>query len=165
MYTPGYIHMPTYPFHHLTKQHTHQTFVHTPQEIRIYTQALLPQHLWIYTIVHVYTRILNIHIHAYLHTCTYVHVHVPLFSRHRKYLIPICIYILARRIHIHMHIHVHNSCSTAWVLQLLRWKYSDHCTLGMYVTYKTHSYRPIAQQLPRYVHFCTYVHTCTCVPT
>ena len=55
-------------------------------------------------------------------------------------------------------VHTCSSCNATWVLQLLRWKYSDLCTLGMYiqctlyVTYNTHSYRPVALQLPTYMY-------------
>ena len=50
-------------------------------------------------------------------------------------------FIPSMYIHIHIYIHttiikvcthVHSSCSAAWVLQLLCWKYSDLCTLRMY---------------------------------
>ena len=33
-------------------------------------------------------------------------------------------------------------------LHLLCWKYSDLCTVGSYVTYKTYSYRFVASELP-----------------
>ena len=42
------------------------------------------------------------------------------------------------------HVIFHIRRLTACVLQLLCWNYSDLCTLGMYVTYKTHSYRRVA---------------------
>ena len=35
---------------------------------------------------------------------------------------------------IYMYTHNYSSWSTVWALQLLCWKYSDLCILGMYVT-------------------------------
>ena len=58
------------------------------------------------------------------------------------YVYIICMYKVYMNIHVH--VHVHSSYIAAWALQLLCWKYSDLCTLGMYVKYKTHSYRLVA---------------------
>ena len=64
------------------------------------------------------------------------------------------IYTLCGNI-LHVCILVYTSCSAAWALQLFCWKYSDLCTLGMYVTYKTHSYRPAPSNI--YLHTCVYI--------
>ena len=106
--------------------------------------------------------------------CTYIHVCLHVQCTSACVCVTVCIHVHVRE-YAYMYlctcVYVHNSCSAAWALQLLCWKCSNLCTLGMYVTYKTHSYRPVAQQLPTYNHadtlICMYStkHTLECAYT
>ena len=119
MYTPGYIHihayLPTYPFHHLTKQHTHRTFVHTATGNICTSTTMDPICIHQDTYTHTYmyvpisplnqtTHTPNICSHAtgntYLHTSTSTTASMPLYYT-------TCTYVYTRILNIHIHIHTY----------------------------------------------------------
>ena len=94
------------------------------------------------SIINAYMYAYIIHIYTHDQYVQYIHgLHCPCLA-HVLYTCIIQTAELSCTMYMYMYIVV--AALHGWALQLLCWKYSDLCTLGMHVTYKTHSYRPVA---------------------